>query len=129
MGCSRRRRRRCHTATTSAGQRWLQLAIDKSASSPSRRDELRGLFFAAQNFNAPLPDGLEAQIRLDIGRTFPQCPLFAATTAADDAPVETAATGIAARGGGVGRKYLLDILRAYALLDAEVGYVQGMNVL
>lgn len=47
-------------------------------------------------------------IRLDLGRTFPDDPLYAEE-------------------GGVGQSYLYNCMAAYANLDEEVGYCQGLS--
>lgn len=50
---------------------------------------------------------LTAMISMDVGRTFPDTPFFK----------------------GSGQKHLERVLRAYAVFDPAVGYVQGMNFL
>lgn len=83
---------------------WLQAS---DASVPESLDELRARYAEARE-KAP-PEEVAGAIDRDVHRTFPKQPMFAA--------------------GSTGRDALRRVLRAYAVLDGEVAYVQGMNFL
>ncbi|GBG30994.1 TBC1 domain family member 1 [Hondaea fermentalgiana] len=68
------------------------------------------LLAATNNSSDPEVEKIRECISRDIGRTFPRHVIFH-------------------RRGGVGQLALTNVLRAYAALDAEVGYCQGMGFL
>ncbi|KAJ3069748.1 GTPase-activating protein [Podochytrium sp. JEL0797] len=79
------------------GQLWISLGDAESLVSADRYSEL---------VSTELRGSVEKTILLDVSRTFPDHPLFASEE---------------------GRERLFAVLKAYALLDVDCGYCQGMS--